>query len=248
MQALILAAGMGKRLGKPAGNYAKCMITVDEKTLIERSITSIRDAGVTKIIIVVGYSANVLIDHVSSIEGIELEFIFNRDYETTNNIYSLYLAKNVLLRDDTLLLESDLIFDPTLIHRMIASENSAALVDKYSSWMDGTTVLIDKEDNITRFIEKTELTPDLMKNCYKTVNIYKFTKEFSSDYYVPKITKYVEEKDKNSYYEIILKILMNSPHSIFKAIIVQNKLWYEIDNSNDLSIAKKMFSSTQTKE
>ena len=112
MQALMLAAGMGRRLGKYTNNQTKCMVKVAGKTLLERTVEAIKEAGIKRFIIVAGYEAEKLIQYVqANITGLDIEFVINKDYATTNNIYSLYLARNYLTQDDTILLESDLIFE-----------------------------------------------------------------------------------------------------------------------------------------
>ena len=105
MQAIILAAGMGKRLGKYTRNQTKCMVEVAGKTLLQRAAEALRQAGITDCILVVGYEAERLVKYAATeIEGIRFEFVYNRDYDKTNNIYSMYLAREQLVRDDTILL------------------------------------------------------------------------------------------------------------------------------------------------
>ena len=109
MQALILAAGMGKRLGRYTKDATKCMVQVNGKTLIEYTIESLIQNNIKKLIIVVGYKSQVLIDFIASkfneknLNGMEIVFIENKVYDKTNNIYSLYLACNELIKDDTIL-------------------------------------------------------------------------------------------------------------------------------------------------
>ena len=153
MQAIILAAGMGKRLKELTQNNTKCMIKVNGVTLIDRMLHQIDKQHLSRIIIVVGYEGQKLIDYVDTI-GIHTPIIFvnNSIYDKTNNIYSLALAKDWLVKDDTLLLESDLIFEESVLDDLVNdSRDTVALVDKYESWMDGTCLKIDEEDNIVGF-------------------------------------------------------------------------------------------------
>jgi len=121
VQAVILAAGIGRRLGEITKEIPKCMIEVNGKTLIELSINE-KFSG-----------------------KIDFVFIENKDYRETNNIYSLYLARDFLTEDDTILLESDLIYDFSILERLLKDKREVlAVVDKYKSWMDGTVVKIDK--------------------------------------------------------------------------------------------------------
>ena len=110
MQGLILAAGMGVRLGEHTKQNPKCMLEINGERLIENQINSLKDAGINKVVIVCGYKKDALKEFISNrFKDIEVTFVDNDDYKTTNNIYSLYLAKNWLAKEDTVLIESDLI-------------------------------------------------------------------------------------------------------------------------------------------
>lgn len=243
MQALILAAGMGKRLGVYTEKNTKGMIDIDGTTLIERAIHFLADLGIKRIGIVVGYRSEGIISKVSGIKGIEPEFIFNEDYESTNNIYSLYLARGFLGNDDTILLESDIIFDRSVMERLVAQDGDVAVVDRYEYWMDGTAVSMDKNGNIAEFIDKANMNADMAERYYKTVNIYRFSKKFSNNHYIPRMEEYIEGKGRNSYYEAVLKVLADDPESQMKALCINDhEKWYEIDDPKDLHIAEILFS------
>jgi histidinol-phosphate/aromatic aminotransferase/cobyric acid decarboxylase-like protein/choline kinase len=239
---LILAAGMGSRLGKYTENNTKCMVEVGGVPLIGRALDILKGCGISKVVIVVGYEADNLMSYVNGVKGIEPEFIFNKDYDRTNNIYSLYLARDALLRDDTILLESDVIFDSVIIERLVGSKGDLAVVDKYAYWMDGTTVTIDERGIITEFVDKKDMSPGMFGEYYKTVNIYKLTKSFSRKYFVPEMESYIEKEGRGVYYELALKVLSHSPSSRLKAMrISEGERWYEIDDPKDLDVARTMF-------
>ena len=243
MQALILAAGMGKRMGKYTQNCTKCMVSVGEKTLIERMIEALKKAGIKRTVLVVGYKDKELIEFLTKkIEGMELVYIHNDDYENTNNIYSLYLARRALAEDDTVLLESDLIFDEKIIELLVKSPDANMVtVAKYEQWMDGTVALLDEKMNIVDFVEKADFRFAEVENYYKTVNIYKFSKEFLQNQYIPFLEAYIKAYGKNQYYELVLKILAHIRYSELKAFVLEDYNWYEIDNEQDLQIADAIF-------
>ena len=174
MQAIILAAGMGKRLGRYTKDATKCMVEVNGKALIEYAIEALVKAKVSRTVLVVGYKADVLKNFIASkfneknLGGMKIEYIENKVYDTTNNIYSFYLARNELLKDDTILLESDLIFKKKILQDLIASpEKNLAVLSHFESWMDGTVVTLDKNDNIKSFVAKNILeskTPSAMES------------------------------------------------------------------------------------
>lgn len=241
----MLAAGMGKRLGNYTKNATKCMVPVNGKTLIEYAIESLIDAGITKFTMVVGYKKDVLKNFLNGkYPQIQIDFIDNDVYDSTNNIYSLYLAKDVLSSDDTILLESDLIFDKEIIREIVASpEKNLAVVSHFENWMDGTVTVLNEEKAIKRIVSKSDFDWAQTDSYYKTVNIYKFSKEFSKNIYMPFLSAYQTAYSKNEYYETVLKVISYLDGDILKAHIVDGSRWYEIDDPADLKIASTRFSS-----
>lgn len=154
MQAIILAAGMGKRLKELTKDNTKCMVKVNGVTLIDRMLHQIDAHDLSRIVIVVGYEGGKLIDYISTLDiKTPIVFIENPIYDKTNNIYSLALAKEQLREDDTLLFESDLIFEDAVLDELVNDPSETlALVDKYESWMDGTCVKLSEDDEIEAFI------------------------------------------------------------------------------------------------
>ncbi len=246
MQALMLAAGMGKRLGKYTDDNTKCMVKVAGKRLIDYAVEAIIEAKINKCVLVVGYKAENLMRYIEEkYAGAPVEFVFlyNREYATTNNIYSFYLARDELVKDDTVLLESDLIFDKSLIRRVCeCPDENLAVVAKYESWMDGTVVTCDESGKITQFIEKTDMNYAMLSQYYKTVNVYKLSKKFSQSVYLPFLRAYMQAYGKNCYYEAVLKVVAHLSLSELKAYFVGDLPWYEIDNAADLDIANVLFS------
>ena len=247
MQAIILAAGMGKRLGEYTHDNTKCMLEVNGIRLIDRALSALKEVKVTRVILVVGYKGQNVKDYVGeNYQGIPIEYVENPIYDKTNNIYSLYLAKDYMLAEDTLLLESDIIFDPSVIKKLVGNEYpNLALVDKYESWMDGTVVTLDKDQKITRFIDKSGFDFAEIHKYYKTVNIYKFSKDFSAKYYVPFLAAYSTALGDNEYYEQVLRVILHLRNAPLKALPLSGDLWYEIDDMQDLDIASGMFAPTE---
>lgn len=248
MQAIILAAGMGKRLGELTKNNTKCMVEVDGVRLIERALRILDRKNLNRIILVVGYQHENLMAFVNSL-GIQtqIEFIINEVYDKTNNIFSLSLAKEQMIEDDTLLLESDLIFEERLIDMLLEDKrDSLALVDKFESWMDGTCIVVDQDDNITDFIPGKLLQYREKEQYYKTVNIYKFGADFSKNVYVPFLEAYAKVMGNNEYYEAVIKLILLLDKNTMKAKHLQGELWYEIDDIQDLDIAQTLFIEDDT--
>lgn len=243
MQGIILAAGMGKRLKQLTNNNTKCMVKVNGVTMIERALRILDRKNLSRIVIVVGYKAQNLIDYIATLNiRTEIVYVENPIYNTTNNIYSLALAKDYLCAEDTLLLESDLVFEEALIDVLLEDERAnLALVDKFESWMDGTCMELDEDDCIVNFIPGKKLVFSETDKYYKTVNIYKFSAEFSTSTYVPFLSAYEKAMGENEYYESVIKLIAMLDTREIRAKRLNGQLWYEIDNIQDLNIAESIF-------
>ncbi len=238
---------MGKRLGELTRDNTKCMLEVGGVRLIDRTLEILHAQGVSRVILVVGYQGQHVRDYLGdNYKGTPLLYVDNPDYSTTNNIYSLFLTRDRLVEEDTLLLESDLVFTPDVLRRLMEDPfPNIALVDKYESWMDGTVVTLDANSRITRFIDKEGFRYDEIKDYYKTVNIYKFSKEFLARYYVPFLEAYCRSLGGTAYYEQVLRILLHLHEMPLKALPLSGETWYEIDDIQDLDIARGMFAPTR---
>lgn len=243
MQGLILAAGMGKRLKDLTQNNTKCMVKVNGVTLIERMLRQLDALELSRVVIVVGYEGQKLIDYIKTLNiKTPIVFVDNPIYDKTNNIYSLALAKDYMLEDNTLLLESDLIFEDRVLKALLDDpRETLALVDKYEAWMDGTCITIGEDDTIERFIPGKKLVFEEIGDYYKTVNIYKFSKHFSETHYVPFLDAYSKALGNNEYYEQVLRVITMLDEPEIKAKKLSGQLWYEIDDIQDLDIASSMF-------
>lgn len=240
---------MGKRLGDLTKDNTKCMVKVNGVPLIDRLLTQLSRFSLVKVIIVIGYEGKKLRDYIGQeYKGLAIEYIENSIYNTTNNIYSLSLAKQQLQEDDTLLIESDLIFEDSLFDMILNSPDpNVALVDKYETWMDGTMVHLDEENNIVNFVPKKTFKYSDVGSYYKTVNVYKFSKEFSRSKYVPFLEAYSIAWGNNEYYEQVLRVITLLDNTDLKALPLTGEKWYEIDDVQDLDIAETLFADSSGK-
>ncbi|MCI5665386.1 MAG: aminotransferase class I/II-fold pyridoxal phosphate-dependent enzyme [Spirochaetia bacterium] len=247
MQSIILAAGMGSRLGALTAENTKCMVKVNEVTLIERLLSQLEDLKLSRIVIVTGYKGKKLQDYIKTL-GIKTEIVFvdNPIYDKTNNIYSLYLARNYLLSEDTMLFESDIIFDDKIIKSLYADKReSLAVVAQYESWMDGTVVRLSDDDEILDVIPGKDFDYSQKEHYFKTVNVYKFSKTYSTQFYVPFLEAYIHAVGNNVYYENVLRILTMLDNTGIHAMRLNGEKWYEIDDIQDLEIASSLFADTE---
>ena len=248
MQAVILAAGMGRRLGDLTKDNTKCMVKVNGVALIDRLLGQLSALELNRVVIVVGYEGDKLIAHIGDRYAgrLNIEYIVNPIYDRTNNIYSLALTKDKLQEDDTLLIESDLIFDDKMFSLILGNPYpNLALVAKYQTWMDGTMVRIDEDNNVVNFITKSAFKYSDVDYYYKTVNIYKFSREFLVQKYIPFLDAYCAALGNNEYYEQVLRVICMLDNSELKALPISGEKWYEIDDVQDLDIAEALFASDE---
>jgi histidinol-phosphate/aromatic aminotransferase/cobyric acid decarboxylase-like protein/choline kinase len=246
MQAIILAAGMGNRLGKHTKNKTKCMLKINNKTLIEHTLDKLNNLKIKKVIIVVGHKKENLIEHIGyNYKNIIVEYIENKIFHKTNNIYSLFLAKDKMSEDDTILLESDLIFEEIILQRLLEDKRpSLAVVDKYQLWMDGASITLSREDKILAFFTKKIFNFKDIASYYKTVNIYKFSNKFINETYIPFLEAYTKAMGSNEYYENVLRVLVALEQQELRAMRLNGEKWYEIDDVQDMNNAKIIFASS----
>ena len=247
MQVIILAAGMGRRLGELTQDNTKCMVTVNGVRLIDRLLRQLVSVSnpLHRIVIVIGYEGKKLKEYLgNSYQHIPLEYVENPIYNKTNNIYSLFLAKDELAYDDTLLVESDLIFEDGVFEKVLSNPfPNLAVVAKYESWMDGTMVVLDGENNIVTFVPKSAFSYNDVERYYKTANIYKFSRDFSVTKYIPFLEAYSKAMGTNEYYESVLRVLSMLDKTGLKGLPIDNMKWYEIDDVQDLDIAETLFAT-----
>ena len=236
---------MGRRLGEHTRHNTKCMVAVNGVRLIDRLLGQLAPLGLRRVVMVVGYKGENVRQYLGdNYHGrLPIEYVENPVYDRTNNIYSLWLAKEQLQTDDTLLVESDLIFDDSFFPRIVAcGYRNVALVAKYEPWMDGTMVRIDADDNIVSFVPRKAFDYAEVESYYKTVNIYKFGREFLRDVYVPFLDAYSRVMGNNDYYEQVLRVVTALDRVEMKALRVDpGARWYEIDDAQDLDIASTLF-------
>ena len=241
---------MGRRLGKYTRDNTKCMLPVNGVRLIDRMLEQLCQLNLSRLVMVVGYKGKELMDYIGDRyeDRLHIEYAENPVYDKTNNIYSLALVKDKMVEDDTLLIESDLILDDSLFQMILDDPYpNWALVAKYESWMDGTMVRINKENSIVNFVPKKAFNYAEADFYYKTVNVYKFSKDFSTKVYVPFLDAYCKVMGNNEYYEQVLRVITLLDQANLKALPIGDKPWYEIDDVQDKDIAEAIFSPEQDK-
>ncbi len=250
MQAIILAAGMGKRLKNKTQNHTKSMVKILGKTFLEHSLDKLTKFNITRIIIVTGFCGDEIKSVIkNSYNGIPVIYVENKVYDKTNNIYSLYLAKDYFVEEDTILLESDLIYEEKILDKLLNNPfPNLAVVDRCKPYMDGTVVSINDENEITAFIPKEHFNIKNINEYYKTANIYKFSKEFIKEDYLPFLEAYYQTMGENQYYEQVLRVLLSLEKHNLRALKLNGEKWYEVDDLQDYDIAETIFCEDLTRK
>jgi histidinol-phosphate/aromatic aminotransferase/cobyric acid decarboxylase-like protein/choline kinase len=244
MKAIILAAGYGNRMRPLTDNTHKTLLTIAGETIIGRILDGLCDNGITDFVIVTGYRHKELMDYCSShYPRCSIQYVYNERFRETNNIFSMSLAfEQITIDSDIILIESDLIYEPAVIKRLLSSPYAnVALVDHYASGMDGTVVKV--ENNVV-----TSVIPPHLQDAkfdfsdkFKTLNIYKFSKDFCNSVFKKLLTYYAKTINDNCYYELILGILIYMQQETMHAEILEGEKWAEVDDPNDLHVAEFAF-------
>ena len=238
--ALLLAAGTGSRLYPLTQNAPKCLTIVNGKSILERMVSDLKQNCFKRLVIVTGHLENHIKDFLGNQAGdMKIEYVFSPRYNTTNNIYSLWMARN-LIREPFLLLESDLVFDASLLDDMLYPDRMA--VAKMQPWMNGTSVTVNRSGQVKAFLaDKADSHGDVK---HKTVNIYSISLK-SWNEMVRRLDKHISDGKVNDYYETVFAEMIADGSISFGIVSFDGKPWYEIDTINDLAKAEKLFSSTK---
>ena len=237
MIACILAAGMGRRLKAMTLDRTKCMVELNGLPLIHHTLSSLIHSGVRRFVIVVGYCKEGVIDYVrAKFPEIDVIFVENELYASTNNIYSLFLAMPRLAdADGVIVAESDVWVSHDAVAAFLASSGSeVVLASPFQYWMDGTCVVADSpQGQIRGFVSKQDVVNYPPEALYKTVNWYRFSGQFFSNVYARFIAAYVQAFGANSYYEDVLKLVSPALPAGFNLHVIADDAWVEIDDEDD---------------
>jgi choline kinase len=234
---LLLAAGTGSRLLPLTDSAPKCLTEIGGIPMLERLLNCLRHHRFKRLVVVVGHLEQdirgFLEEHA---DGLKVEFIVSPKYDTTNNIYSLWMARDAI-QEPFLLVESDLVFDASLLGEMLYPNHMA--VSEILPWMNGTTVTADASLKLMAFHGGSEsMTGDVH---YKTVNIYSFSSEMWRRI-VKRLDDYIRAGKVNEYYEVVFEEMAADGSLSFHCVKFDNSCWYEVDTLEDLGAAQILFS------
>jgi choline kinase len=230
--ALLLAAGTGSRLAPLTDMIPKCLVPVNDISILERLMGSLEEHNFNRLVVVIGHQADCIRDYLGTRKGgMDITYITSPLYKTTNNIYSLWLARDII-DEPFLLIESDLVFDTDMLTDMLYPDRVA--VAKIEAWMNGTTVTINNLMEIDEFHCGTTTTE---RQQYKTVNIYSLSNA-TWKLVRERLDHQISNNMVNGYYETVFADMVQENCLSFTPVFFDANSWYEIDTITDLRAAE----------
>lgn len=234
--ALLLAAGTGTRLQPLTHDAPKCLTEVGGIPILGRLVDNLRAQGFKRLVVVIGHLGSQIQEFLRHhAGGMRIDYVINPDYRTTNNIYSLWLARR-MIREPFLLVESDLIFEAKMLGDMLKPDKMA--ISKIRPWMNGARVELGSGKRIACFSKCGDMCGDACQ--YKTVNIY----SLSLDSWIKveeRLSRYISAGRLGEYYEIVFAEMVADGSISFDAVFFDSERWYEIDTMADLYAAENLF-------
>ncbi len=234
--ALLLAAGTGTRLQPLTFDAPKCLTEVGGIPILERLVNNLRAKGFERLVVVIGHLGDRIQEFLQQhAGGLRIDYVVNPVYRTTNNIYSLWLARQQI-REPFLLVESDVIFAAHMLDDMLQPDKIA--ISRIHPWMNGTTVALGANRRVTAF-HLSGVRDDIARQ-YKTVNLYSFSL-YSWSKIEERLSRYVSEDRLGEYYEVVIAEMVADGTLCFDAVFFDADQWYEIDTMADLHAAEMLF-------
>ena len=234
--ALLLAAGMGTRLQTLTLDAPKCLTEVGGVSILKRLVDNLHAQGFRRLIVVIGHLGDRIQEFLQQHAGdMRVDYIINKDYRTTNNIYSLWLARKQI-REPFLLVENDLVFESFMLDGMLQPDKMA--ISRVLPWMNGTMVELDPDGHVTAFRMGEDICSGAHQ--YKTVNLYSFSLNLWSRI-EDRLSLFISEGRLGEYYEAVFAEMVADGTFSCDAIFFKADRWYEIDTKADLHAAEKLF-------
>ncbi len=242
MKAVILAAGQGTRLRPLTDRTPKPLVGLHGKPMMQRQLESLDKAGFKQCVIVLGYRGDQVERQFGPrFRSLDITYVYNELYAETNNIYSLWMARN-LLHDDILLLEGDLVFEDDLLDDLAQrTYPDIAVVDWFRPTMDGTVILAENGLAESMVLKSQQSAEFDYSRALKTVNIYTLSRHTMSRRFLPALDGYVSAGNTNSFYEAVLSELVARGELELAVHLTGDRKWTEIDTVEDLREAEALF-------
>jgi len=236
MIGVVLAAGMAKRLRPLTDTKPKCLLEVGGKTLLERTVRAMQQAGISEFVVVTGYRADQIREALTSIVSLQnITFLHNADYEHNNNIYSLWMAGEVVRGKDFLLMDSDILCDPAAVVRIAEQTEPALALNRHECGEEEIKVIVDADNHIVE-INKTCNPADAIG---ESVGIEKMTADYSTALYRELDQMILKEGLVDVFYERCFERLIPQGYT-FRVVDTTSYFSYELDTPEDFQRAQEL--------
>lgn len=234
MKALILAAGFGTRLAPLTDALPKSLVPVNGKPILLKQIDNLYDNGITDITVVAGYRANMVQAAVHD-RFRDVNIIVSPDFQETNNMYSAYLAREAVAGDDFIMMNADVFMDSSVIESLVEFDGPNAIVTDIGFFLEESMKVVEEDGRLWRISKQVPQEEALGAS----IDVYRFSPE-AGEAFFKKCAEYIEEKgEKKLWSEVALNDIL--PEVEFRACPLNGR-WYEIDDSEDLAAAERIFS------
>ena len=236
MIGVILAAGMAKRLRPLTDERPKCLLTVGQRTLLQRTVDGIIAAGISELVVVTGYRAQMIRDFLTShYPDLTIHFIDNPDYAHNNNIFSLWLTRPYTEGRDFLLLDSDILFDPQIIPAVLSAEGSALALNRHELGEEEIKVIVDDQNRVVEISKVCSIEQAIGES----VGIEKMEAGYSAALF-RKLEQMIEGEGLiDIFYERAFERLIPQGHT-FTVVDTTQYFSIELDTVEDFENAKKL--------
>ena len=234
--AVLLAAGTGSRLRPLTCDAPKCLTEIHGVPILDQQVRCLEDWGFERLVVVLGHMEQCIREFLDERPcRLRIDYITSPRYRTTNNIYSLWIVRE-LVREPFLLLESDLFFDTSLLGPMLRPDSIA--VSTIRPWMTGSTVELDQQ----RRVVSLDVGADARRNTLslKTVNIYSLSAD-TWRHVTERLDRHITAGNVGDYYEIVFAELIGEGALSLRPVLFDDERWYEIDTLADLQEAERVF-------
>ena len=237
MKSVILAAGISARLRPLTNNTPKCLLKIGGKTILERTLDNLLAYNLNDVIIVTGYLEDQIKNFVTRYySNLNVTYIFNDKYDTTNNIYSLWMTKDLVMNNDMLLMDSDILFDKKILGLLLNSEHSNCLALRSDHRLsdEEIKVKLNYDGSIAEISKKV----DLKYAVGESIGIEKFDAEFTNKLFKILDRKILVENRVKIFYEAAFQEAINGGNKIYAVDIGPLKC-IELDFAEDIERAER---------
>lgn len=236
MIGVILAAGMAKRLRPLTDERPKCLLSVGERTLLQRTMDAQIAAGITEWVVVTGYRANMIRDFLTQhYPQLTIHFIDNPDYAHNNNIFSLWLTRPYTDGKDFLLMDSDILFDPQILPEVLKQPGSVLALNRHELGEEEIKVILDTEGRVVEISKVCSIEQAIGES----VGIEKMTADYSTALF-KELEQMIEGEGLiDIFYERAFERLIPQGHT-FRIVDTTDFFSIELDTVEDFENAQKL--------